>query len=180
MEQIKLKILPPWSVYIKKLEALFDSDSQIAFNVNWDGQHPSVTLSTSDADKAAALKLLLPDEKMFGNVILKISIDCPKTSNIAFPTAKKLFEAAFKGNPVLVEVITPENYWYVDFTYVMFVNTVVQLECDNLLDPRGLINTLFQDIAYEIFTDRSYQTAGGICFSTDIKHDTNKNCENWP
>ena len=35
MEDVRLKILPPWVIYIKKIEALFDGDPQIACNVNY-------------------------------------------------------------------------------------------------------------------------------------------------
>lgn len=172
MTDMKLKILPPWSVYIKKLEAMFDGDPQIALNVNWDGTNPSVTIATNNGDKAAGLLLLLPEEKEFGNVTLKINIDCDHISNLAFPNARKLFETVFDGNPVFVEVIAPENYWYVDFTYVVFAHRIAQLNCDNLLDPRGFISILYQDIASEIFKDRKFQTAGGICFATDIPRST--------
>ena len=34
MSDVRLKILPPWSIYIKKIEALFDGDPQIACNVD--------------------------------------------------------------------------------------------------------------------------------------------------
>ena len=38
MSDIRLKMSPPWITYINKLEALFDGDPQIAFNVNWSAQ----------------------------------------------------------------------------------------------------------------------------------------------
>ena len=168
MTKTRLKILPPWSVFVKELMAMFDDDPQIAFNVNWSGSNPSVTLATNNGEKAAGLKLLLPESKQFGNVTLKITIDCDKVPNIVFPTAKKLFETVFEGNPAFVEVITPENYWYVDFTYVVFANKVVQISVDNILDPRGMVSTLFEDIASEIFANRTYRNTGGIAFCTDI------------
>ena len=181
MSEVRLKILPPWSVYIKKMEALFDGDPQIAFNVDWDGRNPSVVLTTNNGDKAAALLVLLPEEKKFGNVTLKIGVDCPHVSNIAFTTAKELFETVFDGNPAFAGVITPGDYWYVDFTYVGFKNCVIQLSCDNLLDPRGLISTLYQDIASEIFEDRSYHTGGGIAFFTDVERgNVGKPLGEWP
>ena len=180
MADVKLKILPPWSVHAKKIDVMHGRDPQIALNVVWDGTHPSVTMATENADKAAALMKLFSEEKKFGNVGLKINIDCDKTSNITFPSAKKLFETAFEGNPVFVEAFTPGNYWYVDFTYVIFKNEVVQIQADNLLDPRGYINTLYQDIASEIYADRSYQTAGGIAFATDISPTELSRSKNWP
>ena len=35
MNDVRLRISPPWVTYVNKLQALFDGDSQIAFNVNW-------------------------------------------------------------------------------------------------------------------------------------------------
>ena len=34
MNEPRLKILPPWTIVTRKLEALFDGDPQIAFNVD--------------------------------------------------------------------------------------------------------------------------------------------------
>lgn len=181
MTEPRLKILPPWSVYIKKLTAIFDPDPMIAFNVDWNGNHPSVTISTNDAKKAAALKNLLPMEKVFGNISLTIDIDCKEVIDLAFKNAKELFETVFKGNPVFSMCVVPEDYWYIDFTYVLFKNEVVQIKADNLLDPRGFINTLYQDIASEVFVDRSFNSAGGIAFCTDIpKEELAKPLGEWP
>ena len=63
MNDVRLRISPPWVTYVNKLQALFDGDSQIAFNVNWSAANPSVTISTNNPDKAAALVKLLPEEK---------------------------------------------------------------------------------------------------------------------
>lgn len=177
MNEVRLKILPPWSIYIKKLQAMFDGDPQIAFNVNWDGRNPSVVLATNNPEKAAALIKLLPEEKEFGNVTLKIAVDCPKTSNIAFPTAKALFETAFDKNPAFAYVVTTEGYWYVDFTYIVFVNEVCQFFADNLNDPHGVISTLYQDIASEIFEHLEFP--GGIAYCTDTKK-LGKPLGEWP
>lgn len=93
MQNIRLKISPPWITYINKLEALFDGDPLIAFNINYNGENgPEVTLSTTDGDKAAALVKILPEVKSFGNVNLYINVDCPTMSNRAFTSKKELFE----------------------------------------------------------------------------------------
>ena len=180
MANVRLKISPPWCTYINKVIAMFDGDPQIVCNVNWSSNAPSIVLATNNADKAAALRKLLPETKTFGNTTLNIGIDCPKTSNIAFPTAKQLFEAAFYGNPAFAGVITTEGYWYVTFTYVMFKNYVVQFFNDNLNDPHGIISTLYQDIAEELFADMDYQTNGGIAYCTDIGHKVGKPLGEWP
>lgn len=165
MTDTRLNILPPWSIYIHQLEALFDPDPQIAFNVNW-GENNSVVIATNNPDKAAALVKLLPEEKTWGNVSIKISVDCKTMSNKAFTSAKELFETAFAGNPVFSRVITVEDAWFVAFTYVIFKREVVSILADNLKDPWGAIHTLYQDIAEEIFEDlkNTYQLA----FSTEV------------
>ena len=60
MTDVRLKISPPWITYVNKLQAVFDEDPQIAFNVDYSAAHPSVTLATNNPEKAAALKWLLP------------------------------------------------------------------------------------------------------------------------
>jgi len=52
---VRLKILPPWTIVIRKLEALFDGDPQIAFNTDFSGAHPTVVLACNNGDKVNAL-----------------------------------------------------------------------------------------------------------------------------
>lgn len=154
MADVRLKISPPWVTYINKLTALFDGDPQIAFNVNLSAAAPKVVISTNNGDKATALRKVLPEEKVFGNIKLVIEID-GKFTNKAFKTKKELMETLFYKNPAFVECFAPaeDGYWFPDFCYVCFKNCVVQFFNDNLNDPRGLISTLYQDIAHEIFID---------------------------
>lgn len=178
MTEVRLRIAPPWVTYINKLQAMFDGDPQIAFNVDWSALHPSVTLAVNNPDKAAALIKLLPTEKMFGNVRLDINVDCEKISNLAFPTAQDLFETAFKGNPAFAYVIVPEGVWFTPFTYVVFKNCVVQFFNDNLNDPHGVLSTLYQDIADELFEDMQFPK-GGISYCTDIEQKLGADPAEW-
>ena len=168
MADVRVKISPPWITYVNKLEALFDGDPLIAFNVNYAGEDgPSVVLATNDGDKAAALVKLLPEEVCFGNVVLTIGVDCPKMSNRAFVSKKELFEVAFKGNPAFAYAVSPqeEGYQWMAVTYVVFKNCVVQFFNDNLNDCHGIVSTLYQEIAGEIFAD----TVNGVYYNTDIE-----------
>ena len=115
MNEVRLKISPPWYTYINKLQALFDGDPLIDFNL--DMSVLSVSLVTSNGDKATALLELLPSEANFGNVTLMINIDGP-FSNRAFVSNKELFEVAFNRNPTFAYCIAPteEGYWYADIT----------------------------------------------------------------
>lgn len=169
MTNIRLKLSPPWVTYINKLQALFDPDPLIAFNVNLNGETgPSVVLATNDGDKAAALVKLLPAEKKFGNITLSIGVDCNTMSNRAFVTKTELFETAFKGNPAFAYAICPveEGYNFFAATYVVFKNCVVQFFNDNLNDCHGVVSTLYEDIAEEIFEDAGLE---GVYYNTDIE-----------
>ena len=55
MNNVRLKILPPWTIMVRKLEALLDGDPLIAFNVDFSGEHPTVVLACNNGDKVAAL-----------------------------------------------------------------------------------------------------------------------------
>lgn len=181
MTDVRLKISPPWITYVNMLQAIFDEDPQIAFNTNLGNGTYEVTLATNNSEKAAALRWLLPEEKTFGNITLTIGIDSgDKVINKAFGTAKELFETAFYKNPVLAYVVVPDTSLWVPFTYVVFKNCVVQFFNDNLNDPHGVISTLYQDIASEIFADMSFPQDGGICYCTDVEHKLGAPLGEWP
>ena len=168
MNNARLKILPPWSIYIRKIEALFDGDPQIACNTDFSGSHPSIVLSCNNGDKVAALLRILPEEFTFGGVTLKVMVD-GTPSNRAFTNKVELFDTAFDKNPVYAYSICPveDGYQWFDTTYVVFKNYVVQFFADNLNDCHGIISTLYQNIAEEILTGEATQ---GVFFNTDIEH----------
>ena len=167
MTNFRLKILPPWTILIRKLEALFDGDPQIAFNVDFSGEHPSVILSCNNGDKVAALYQLLPDEYNFGNVTLEVVID-GEPSNRTFTSKVELFDTAFKGNPAYAYSVCPaeEGYQWIGTTYVVFNNCVVQFAADNLNDCHGVISTLYETIADELLTGPA---TDGVFFNTNVE-----------
>ncbi len=167
MSDTRLKILPPWSIYIKKVEALFDGDPQIACNVDYSGLAPSIVLACNNGDKVAALQKILPDEINYGGVVLKIAVD-GIPSNKAFVNKKELFDTAFDKNPIYAYSICPadDGYNWFATTYVVFKNCVVQFFADNLNDCHGVISTLYQNLADEILTGPA---VNGVFFNTDIE-----------
>ena len=167
MSNTRLKILPPWTIAIRKLEALFDGDPQIAFNCDFSGSHPTVVLSCNNGDKVAALLQILPEEINFGNVSLKVVVD-GTPSNRTFTRKVELFETAFEGNPVYAYSVCPaeEDYQWFDTTYVVFNNCVVQFAADNLNDCHGVISTLYETIADELLTGPA---AEGVFFNTNVE-----------
>ena len=167
MNDIRLKILPPWTIVIRKLEALFDGDPQIAFNCDFSGSHPTVVLACNSGNKVAALQQILPEEISFGNISLNIIID-GVPSNRTFRSKVELFDTAFSGNPAYAYSICPaeEDYQWIGSTYVVFKNCVVQFAADNLNDCHGIISTLYQTIAEELLTG---EATAGVFYNTDIE-----------
>ena len=153
MNEPRLKILPPWTIAIRKFEALFDGDPQIACNSNFNGSEPSIVFACNNGDKVAALQQILPEEVCFGNIKLKVTVD-GVPSNRAFTSKVELFETAFKGNPCFAYAVCPaeEGYQWISATYVVFNNCVVQFAADNLNDCHGVISTLYETIADELLT----------------------------
>ena len=167
MSDIRLKLLSPWTIYIKEIEALFDGDPQIACNVDYSGSEPYIILACNNGDKVAALEQILPEEIEYGGVILKIAVD-GVPSNITFKTKKELFDVAFAKNPAYAYTISPveEGYNWFDMTYVVFKNCVVQFFADNLNDCHGVISTLYQEIAEDILVGPATQN---VYFNTDVE-----------
>lgn len=167
MADIKLKLAPPWITYINKVQALFDGDPQIACNIDYNNSQPSITLACNNGDKVAALQRILVPEVKIGSITLKVLVD-GVPSNRTFVSKKELFEVAFDGNPAFAYVVAPveEGYFYIDFTYVVFKNCVVQFFNDNLNDAHGVISTLYQDIADEVLDKDGLP---GVYFCTDVE-----------
>ena len=167
MNEPRLKILPPWVILIRKFEALFASDPQIACNCNFVGSNPAIVLACNNGDKVAALQQILPSEINFGNVTMTVAID-GTPSNRAFTSKVDLYNTAFKGNPAYAYAVCPaeDDYQWIATTYVVFKNCVVQFAADNLNDCHGIISTLYQNIAEEILRGPATE---GVFYNTDVE-----------
>ena len=179
MNEPRLKILAPWAITIKKFEALFDGDPQIACNVDYSGSAPSIVLACNNGDKVTALQRILPEQVTFGGVALQVAVD-GTPSNRTFASKKELFEVAFSGNPAFAYAVAPveEGATWFDMVYVVFNNCVVQFFADNLNDCHGVISTLYQDIAAELLTGEGAQ---GVYFNTNVERgNVGMPLKEWP
>ena len=179
MENVRMKISPPWVTVIHKIEALFGGDPQIVLTPNYEGKDPSIILSCNNGDKVTALQQILPSKFEFGNVALNIDIE-GTPSDIAFRTKKDLFDTVFAGNPVYAYSVSPVDdgaYWF-SMVYVVFKNCVVQFFNDNLDDCHGIISTLYQDIAKDILAGTA---VNGVYFNTDVERGSvGEPINEWP
>lgn len=158
--ETQLKIVSPWVDHYRKIEAMFKNDPDI--RIEFDNDDRIVKLFIDGQDKYDALSQLLPEEKVFGAVTLKIQLI---PDNKLSQKKIDLFRKAFNGNPVVVATPTvPRSATGSsnDFDYVVFKKEVVQYHNDTLADPHGTCSTLYQSIADDIFIGRE-----GVYFCTD-------------
>lgn len=153
------KLSPPWVIFYREMEALFKEDPDI--QMTFDESKKEITMRVDNAGKAEALSRLLPVEKFFGNVSVKITIIPP---NGFTATKSSLFEQAFEGNPIFTDMLTVEGVFANPLSYLIFRKEVVQFYTDNLGDANGLRSTLYQDIARDVFGDTE-----GVYFCTSEK-----------
>ena len=171
----RLKLSPPWVLYYKKLNALFDKDDTM--KIVYDEDNMEIKIYTYLNYKSKALSFLLPDTVSFGDINLKITIVPPDIEDDNLITAIREFSAEdiltsqaairilfalddYIGNghvKSVKNIRTP----YGDFLYVIFKKEVIQYYEDNLSDFYGNCSTLCETIAKEIFKD-----ATGVFFCT--------------
>ena len=165
----RLKLSPPWITYYNEVEAMFSEDPEV--HVIYDEESNILKLYVSNHVKADALAQIMPNEKVFGNVTLKITVIPSNTSaeNSVSCEYDSLYEAAFQNNHALSFVKKIEGIFAYNATYVVFKNKVVQYFNDNLADVYGNCSTLYQELAKDIFSP-----AIGVYFCTDVPNNLGK------
>ncbi len=138
----------PWIEYYEQLEVLFEEDSQV--RVLYDDKEQAVRLYVTDVDKADALQRVLPEKKVFGNVELKVTVIPANDAEPKYNNEPIL--VALMDNPIVEEIKRVSGIFSDDIIYIAFRREVVQYYADNLGDINGNCNTLYQDIAKNVFT----------------------------
>lgn len=147
----------PWVTYYREIEALFGADPEIT--VKYDELKGEIKLLIDNDDKAEAIAQLLPAEKTFGGVTIKVTV---VTANSFKNASANVFRRALEGNPAFSFMET-NGVFSNPISYIVFANKVVQFFDDNLGDIHGMRSTLYEDIASDIFAEHE-----GICFCTDL------------
>ena len=155
----QVKLSPPWNIFYREIEALFKADPEV--HISYDEVEHIIDLRVDNVEKAEALSKLLPIEKTFGNVIVKIRVIPPNGLTM---TKSMLFERAFAGNPIFSYSESVEGIFANPLSYVVFKKEVVQFYTDDLGDAHGVRSTLYQDIARDIFG-----STDNIFFCTDVE-----------
>ncbi len=168
----KLGLLSPWATFYNELKTFFEKDSEVT--VVYDEENNIVNLYVNNPTKAAALTELLPVEKDFDAVKLKINVipanDCNKVKFAAISASfadeavplVELYWNALTENKHVDYITTLRGIFNNPITYVVFKKCVVQYYNDSLGDINGVCSTLMQNIAEDIFEKRE-----GIYFCTN-------------
>ena len=152
-----LNMSSPWVIYFRQVEALFKEDPDV--KVEFDSETYTLTLHVEGWAKAEAIEKLLPQEKEFGNVIVKVKVIPANTDNVDRIT---LLKKAFEGNPAVDDIIKAEVFGNT-MNYVIFKKEVVQYYNDDISDFFGVCSTLYQDIAKEVLGEDE-----GVYFCTNV------------
>ena len=177
-KEVKTKLSPPWIETLSKLKAMFGEDPDI--NIKYEGKY-SVKLYVNDCNKAAALCYLLKSEYNYGNINFSIVI-IPSNGEctLELEDSVKMYETAFKNNPVLSFIHKVEGPFGFHAIYVVFKNKVVQYFNDNLNDIYGNTSTLYEDIARDIFNEEA-RFNNGVFYCTDVADNKlKKPLGEWP
>lgn len=166
----RLSLSSPWVSFYHEVSTFFEKDPDV--RVVYDEDENILNLYVDNASKAAALTELLPVEKAFGGVTMRINVIPANRVNAAKVASFKanneplglVYEAALDGNEHLADIVHITGIFNNPMTYVIFKKEVVQYFNDSLGDFNGVCSTLMQNIANEIFEKRE-----GIYFCTDIK-----------
>ena len=151
----KVNLSAPWITFVHEIQALFEQDPDI--EVVFDSEELEVKLYIDNYKKAEALSQLLPVEKEFGNVMLKIMVIPSNTPN---EDTLDLISNAFEGNPVF-EYTHTVNSAIGSFSYAVFTKGVAQFFNDQLDDIHGNKSILYQDVAKDVLGQKD-----GIFFCT--------------
>lgn len=142
----KLNLSAPWVEYYHAVEAMFKADPEIS--VVYDDEGKELKLYVDNAVKADSLAKLLPAEKSFGNVALKISVIPSNNEEVG-----DLLHNVFADNPYFSRTVRVDGIMSNPLTYVVFEPEATQYWVDNLGDINGNRTILYEDLAKEVFED---------------------------
>lgn len=144
----------PWAIWTRELQMMFADDPNVKIVV--DEEAYTVKVIVHGQDKWTALSQMLPKEKVFGNVVLRVHV----FSDGVVDDPAHLLANAFRDNPRIMGIFRAERFGRVA-TFGVFKREIVQFFADNGTDIGWNKSMLAEDIARELFvpmTDVFYCT----------------------
>lgn len=170
----KLGLTSPWVTYYHKVEALFKCDNDITVVYDEANNNLKIYVAGIEGEnaKADALIKLMPTEKIFGDVVMTISVipanrqldplerryavrtgHCRGYGETSCELAEE-FRDIFNNNAAFYSTKVISGIFTNDLVYVIFMPEVAQYYSDGLNDYKGICSTLYQDLAKEVFIDQ--------------------------
>lgn len=154
----------PWVTYYREVDALFKKDKEVL--VVFDEENIELKIYVDNQEKASAIRYLMPNEKEFGDVILKIKVipsNGKQLRDVGTTNIVDIASDAFRCNNAVCAITDVRAAF--DLVYVIFKKEVVQYFDDNLGDINGNCSTLYEVIARDVLNDV------GIKYCTDCGKD---------
>ena len=162
-----IKKSSPWVTYYRGVDAPFKKDKEVF--VVFDEENIELKIYVNGQAKADAIRCLMPLEKEFGGVTLKIDVIPSNGSQLRGINTTNILTIAcdaFLNNDAVYGVTDVRAMF--DLVYVVFRKEVVQFFDDNIGDINGNCSTLYEAIARDIFEDI------GIKYCTDCGKENRK------
>jgi len=144
----------PWVNWSSSVRELFKHDPDIV-NMTWSDDTLELHIYVKDAVKRLAIQELLPSEKHFDKVVVKVFVELANRRG-GEEYIPEVIEAAFKGNPLYCWKHTwdDEEATNCPFTWVEFAKEILQYPSDDLSALYGDRTVLPATLAEEILGDR--------------------------
>lgn len=120
----RLKLSPPWVILYREVDAMFKNDDDVM--VVYDEEENEIKLYVEGEEKAGAMSELLPTEKQFGNVTLKVTV-VPANGLLLNQKVSDAYRAMFEGNSAVDYIEDVEGVFSNDLHYVVFAKEVVSI-----------------------------------------------------
>lgn len=162
----KVNLSSPWVTYFHEVDTLFSEDQDVRVVLDEESKTPEIKLYVNGIRKAEALEKLLPAEKVFGNVVVRMTVIPANLETVENEDKLQLIRDAFAGNPALARIESVKGDYSYNADYIVFKKKVVQFFNDDLSDVDGKCSTLYQELAKNVFGPIS-----NIYFCTDTNDD---------
>ena len=163
----KVKISAPWVLFYREINALFHEDPEV--HVTFDEEEKVVNLYVDNDEKASALENLIPSEKTFGEVTLKINIIPANSNRTRTINNSDDYDSAFHNNGAVSFIKKIDGVFTNKIVYVVFQREVVQYFTDDIGDYFGVESTLYENLARDVLRENPWVF---FCTNVDSEADT--------
>lgn len=150
----KTSLEAPWGTYLNELYNLFKFDSEVSVSsISFVSESIyKATITSTNYNKLMALKKILYNEIIFGNVTLKIAFDYKAPTD---EDNSQAWRDAFEGNPLfdkIETVVAPDGS---NVNYAIFGRDIISFFNDDLSDYHGSKHMIVADIVKDVTSDKS-------------------------